>query len=107
MASHVGTTAFISAPIHSQTKIKLRGLSRDRRLAANLVPTFANRGCRVVSTTDPHGRILGFLRQYTPKQGKQNWDDERGGRMKCGYAKEIYEIVITHKCYKHGAESML
>jgi hypothetical protein len=26
-----------------------------------LVPTFADRGCSVVSATDPHGRILGFL----------------------------------------------
>jgi hypothetical protein len=25
------------------------------------VPTFANGGCCVVSTTDPYGRILGFL----------------------------------------------
>jgi hypothetical protein len=25
------------------------------------VPTFAERGCRVVSATDPHGRILGFI----------------------------------------------
>jgi hypothetical protein len=33
----------------------------DRRLSAKLVPTFADRGCLVVSTTDPHGRILGFL----------------------------------------------
>jgi hypothetical protein len=33
----------------------------DRRLSAKLVPTFADRGCRVVSATDPHGRILGFL----------------------------------------------
>jgi hypothetical protein len=32
-----------------------------RRLSAKLMPTFANRGCRVVSATDPHGRILGFL----------------------------------------------
>jgi hypothetical protein len=30
-------------------------------LWAKLVPTFADRGCRVGSTTDPHGRILGFL----------------------------------------------
>jgi hypothetical protein len=28
---------------------------------AKLVPTFADRGCHVVSATDPHGRILGFL----------------------------------------------
>jgi hypothetical protein len=32
-----------------------------RHLLAKLVPTFADRGCRVVSATDPHGRILGFL----------------------------------------------
>jgi hypothetical protein len=25
------------------------------------VPTFADRGCDVVSVTDPYGRILGFL----------------------------------------------
>jgi hypothetical protein len=31
------------------------------RLLAKLVSTFADRGCRVVSTTDPHGRNLGFL----------------------------------------------
>jgi hypothetical protein len=31
------------------------------RLSAKLVPTFADRGCRVVSVTDPYGRILGFL----------------------------------------------
>jgi hypothetical protein len=35
------------------------------RLSAKLVPTFADRGCRVVSVTDPYGRILGFLdRKY-------------------------------------------
>jgi hypothetical protein len=33
----------------------------DRRLSAKLMPTFADRGCRVVRATDPHGRILGFL----------------------------------------------
>jgi hypothetical protein len=33
----------------------------DRRLSAKLVPTFADRGCCIVSTTDPYGRILGFL----------------------------------------------
>jgi CBS-domain-containing membrane protein len=47
---------------------KLRGLSlrakylpSDSRLSAKLVPTFADRGCHVVSVTDPYGRILGFL----------------------------------------------
>jgi hypothetical protein len=33
----------------------------DRRLSDKLVPTFADRRCRVVSATDPDGRILGFL----------------------------------------------
>jgi hypothetical protein len=33
-----------------------------RRLSAKLVPTFADRGCCVVSATDPHGRILSLDR---------------------------------------------
>jgi hypothetical protein len=33
---------------------------RDRRLSANLVPTVADRGCHVVSVTDPYGHILNF-----------------------------------------------
>jgi hypothetical protein len=33
----------------------------DRRLSAKLVPTFADRGCHVVSVTDHYGRILDFL----------------------------------------------
>jgi hypothetical protein len=33
----------------------------DRRLLTKLVPTFADRGCHVVSVTDRYGRILGFL----------------------------------------------
>jgi hypothetical protein len=33
----------------------------DSRLSTKLVPTFADRGCSVVSATDPYGRILGFL----------------------------------------------
>jgi hypothetical protein len=39
-------------------KTKLHG---DRRLSAKLVPTFAGRGCYVVSVTGPYVRILGFL----------------------------------------------
>jgi hypothetical protein len=30
-------------------------------LSAKLVPTFVDRGCHMVSVTDPYGRILGFL----------------------------------------------
>jgi hypothetical protein len=33
----------------------------DRRLSTKLLTTFVDRGCRVVSATDPHGRILRFL----------------------------------------------
>jgi hypothetical protein len=33
----------------------------ERRLSEKLVPNFADKGCRVVSTTDPHGRFLSFL----------------------------------------------
>jgi hypothetical protein len=54
----------------------------DRRLWAKLVPTFADRECRVVSAADPHGRILGFLdrRRYcffqvAPKLYSRGWVD--------------------------------
>jgi hypothetical protein len=33
----------------------------DRRLSAKLLPTFADRGCHVVSVTEPYGRNLGYL----------------------------------------------
>jgi hypothetical protein len=33
----------------------------DRRLSAQLVPTFEDRECHVVSVTNPYGTILGFL----------------------------------------------
>jgi hypothetical protein len=33
----------------------------DRSLSAKLVPTFADRGCRVFSVTELYGRIIGFV----------------------------------------------
>jgi hypothetical protein len=33
----------------------------DRRLSEKLAPTFGDRGCRMVSVTDPYGSILDFL----------------------------------------------
>jgi hypothetical protein len=33
----------------------------DRRLSAKLVTTSVDRGCHVVSVTNPYGRIIGFL----------------------------------------------
>jgi hypothetical protein len=35
----------------------------NRRLSAKLVPTFADRGCHVVSVAVPYGHILDFLDQ--------------------------------------------
>jgi hypothetical protein len=54
----------------------------DHRLSAKLVPTFADRGCDVVSATDPYGRIPGFLDrsryfsfQVAPQLYSQSWAD--------------------------------
>jgi hypothetical protein len=33
----------------------------DRRLLVKLVPSFADGGCRMISLTDPYGRVLDFL----------------------------------------------
>jgi hypothetical protein len=43
----------------------------ERRLSAEWLPTFEDRGCHMVSVTDPYGRILGFLdrsRYFSIKQ---------------------------------------
>jgi hypothetical protein len=53
-----------------------------RRLLAKLVPTFADRGCHMVSVTDPYGRILGFpdlsryfFFQVAPQLYSRSWVD--------------------------------
>jgi hypothetical protein len=56
----------IISEVSAQNTNKFRGLSllyrpKDRRLLAKLVSTFADIKCCMVSATDPHGRILGFL----------------------------------------------
>jgi hypothetical protein len=38
-----------------------RTIPSDFRLSTKLVPTFVDRGHRVIKATDPHGCILGFL----------------------------------------------
>jgi hypothetical protein len=80
---------FIYLQIHFQVKLwvflpqtnKLRDFSpqanyTDRATAAcrrSLVPTFADRGCRVVSATDPRGRNFNFLdRVFLPQKCKFN-----------------------------------
>jgi hypothetical protein len=42
---------------------KSRGLSPRKNVSAKLLPTFADRGCRVVSAVNPYVHILGFLEQ--------------------------------------------
>jgi hypothetical protein len=41
--------------------VRERTIPSYRRLPAKLMPTFADRGCHVVSVPDAYGRILGFL----------------------------------------------
>jgi hypothetical protein len=54
----------------------------DRRLSAKWLPTFADKGCHVVSVTDPYGRILDFLDrsryyffQVAPQLYSRGWVD--------------------------------
>jgi hypothetical protein len=56
--------------------------SSDRRLSTKLVPNFADRGCHVVSVTDPYGRILDFVDrsryffiQVAPQLYSRGWVD--------------------------------
>jgi hypothetical protein len=63
-------TLLILFPTKTKTKTKLHGLSpqtnytdrlSDRRLSAKLVPTLADRGCRVVSATIPPQSLFSVL----------------------------------------------
>jgi hypothetical protein len=56
--------SFLHWEVENKQTNKLRGFSpqselhrpSDRRLSAKLVHTLADKGCRVVSATNPHGR---------------------------------------------------
>jgi hypothetical protein len=41
---------------HLRALVRQRTIPSDRRLSAKLVPTSADKGYRVVSATNPHGR---------------------------------------------------
>jgi hypothetical protein len=66
------------------------------RLSAKLVPTFADRACRVVSTTDPYCRIFDFLDrsryvffQVAPQLYSRGWEEPVSDPLllrKCGSA---------------------
>jgi hypothetical protein len=68
----------------------------DSRFSAKLLLTFADRGCYVVSVTDPYGRILGFLDrslyfffQVAPQLYSRGWVDPAPDPLllrKCGSA---------------------
>jgi hypothetical protein len=51
---------FIHYVKYSVVLVLERTVPRDRHLSARLVPTFADRGCHVVSATDSYDRILVF-----------------------------------------------
>jgi hypothetical protein len=57
---HGNTTTNNKQTPWSESASELYRLS-DCRLSAKWLPTFADKGCHVVSVTDPCGRILGFL----------------------------------------------
>jgi hypothetical protein len=57
-------------------------LSSDRRLSAKLMPTFADRGCHVVSAANLHGLNFDFLDrsryyffQVSPQMSSRGWVD--------------------------------
>jgi hypothetical protein len=68
----------------------------DRRLSAKLMPTFADRGCHVVSVTEPHSRIVAFLDRSryfffraAPRLHSRGWVDSVPDPLlvrKCGSA---------------------
>jgi hypothetical protein len=44
-----------------------KNTDRATAIVCELVPTFADRGCRVVSAKNPYGRIMYFLDKYRRK----------------------------------------
>jgi hypothetical protein len=62
------TARDVSTVSHLNFKTKLNSVVRERTIPTERLPyvgevsaKFAERGCHVVSVTDPYGRILGFL----------------------------------------------
>jgi hypothetical protein len=69
-------------PPNSMALVNEWTIPSNRHLLVKLVPTFADEGCRVVSATDPHGCVLGFIdRSYyyfltvVPQLYSRGWVD--------------------------------
>jgi hypothetical protein len=95
----------------------------DRLLSTELVPTFAVRGCHMVSVTDPYGNILGFLDrsryfsfQVAPQLYSRGWMDHvayplllwksgssRNRTRTSGSARDAYrhKNAVYIVCYTH------
>jgi hypothetical protein len=94
------------AAIQTRSKLKLHGLSpranyTDRATAACLRsdwPTFADRGCHVVSVTDPYGRIFGFLdrgRYFFYQVAPQLYSRGRSGQYKvCTLLGDVFAYAL-------------
>jgi hypothetical protein len=72
------------------------------------MPTFADRGCHVVSVTDPYGRILGFLDrsryfffQVAPELYSQGWVDHTLVDNSAYICESPYENSETAKRFFH------
>jgi hypothetical protein len=73
----------------------------DRRLSEKLVPTFADRGCHVVSVTDPYGLITIFLTGRLRTQNTNPWPSEWGsGALKAHpiYSESLLSLIWQNGC---------
>jgi hypothetical protein len=51
----------ITLKLNSVALVRERTISSERPPIVGVVPTFADRGCQMVSVTDPYSRIFSFL----------------------------------------------
>jgi hypothetical protein len=68
----------------------------DRRLSTKLVPTFADRGYRMVSSTDPYDRILDFLNRSKHISTILDLDMEMSVHFKACAVYPRETVSITH-----------
>jgi CBS-domain-containing membrane protein len=64
MNYRAGAEIFILLLTYTIALVRKQTIPTERPPLVGVVPTSADRGCHMVSVTDPYGRILGFLDQY-------------------------------------------